>query len=184
MARQMSSCELGCKGCREAFDTHGYPSHVCLTSTTVKACVVNRWQCHCRAAKNWLHSLRVVNQVDAHRSANCIHDRFSGVLLWQVAEAWQGQSLDAVMHKRKSKLQLDKENAAAAANKTPPAPKQLSAAPRSAPSQPSGKQCTTMHTLRRSSSALPKLLFSCSVLVQCSEYKSSCSSCMPMVLLS
>ena len=33
----------------------------------------------------------------------------------KVAEAWQGQGLESVMHKRKSKLEQDKENAAAAA---------------------------------------------------------------------
>ena len=33
----------------------------------------------------------------------------------KVAEAWQGQGLESVMHKHKSKLEQDKENAAAAA---------------------------------------------------------------------
>lgn len=38
----------------------------------------------------------------------------------KVAEAWQGQGLESVMHKRISKLEQDKENAAAAAASTSP----------------------------------------------------------------
>ena len=38
----------------------------------------------------------------------------------KVAEAWQGQPLESVLHKRKSKLEQDKENAAAAAASTSP----------------------------------------------------------------
>ena len=41
----------------------------------------------------------------------------------KVAEAWQGQSLQSVMHKRKSKLEQDKENAAAAAAAANTSPK-------------------------------------------------------------
>ena len=50
----------------------------------------------------------------------------------QVAEAWQGQSLEGVMQKRKSKLELEKENVAAAANasSTSAASRQQSTAPR------------------------------------------------------
>lgn len=39
----------------------------------------------------------------------------SSIARFKVAEAWQGQGLESVMHKRKSKLEQDKENAAAAA---------------------------------------------------------------------
>lgn len=38
----------------------------------------------------------------------------------KVADAWQGQGLESVLHKRKSKLEQDKENAAAAAASTSP----------------------------------------------------------------
>lgn len=38
----------------------------------------------------------------------------------KVAEAWQGQGLESVLHKRKSKLEQDKENAASAAASTSP----------------------------------------------------------------
>ena len=38
----------------------------------------------------------------------------------KVAKAWQGQGLESVLHKRKSKLEQDKENAAAAAASTSP----------------------------------------------------------------
>lgn len=43
----------------------------------------------------------------------------------KVAEAWQGQGLESVLHKRKSKLEQDKENAAAAAAAANISPKEL-----------------------------------------------------------
>ena len=43
----------------------------------------------------------------------------------KVAEAWQGQGLESVLHKRKSKLEQDKENAAAAAAAGNRSPKEL-----------------------------------------------------------
>ena len=43
----------------------------------------------------------------------------------KVAEAWKGQGLESVMQKRKSKLEQDKENAAAAAANTSPKESQM-----------------------------------------------------------
>lgn len=43
----------------------------------------------------------------------------------KVAEAWQGQGLESVLHKRKSKSEQDKENAAAAAAAANISPKEL-----------------------------------------------------------
>ena len=65
----------------------------------------------------------------------------------KVAEAWQGQGLESVMHKRKSRLEQDKENAAAAAVSTSPkvlhkaAPAVRSAAGAAVPALPC---CTSM----------------------------------------
>lgn len=59
----------------------------------------------------------------------------------KVAEAWQGQGLESVLHKRKSKLEQDKENAAAAAASTSPKDSQKPGAAARSAVTIAGNQC-------------------------------------------